>query len=376
MTERQRLVVHIGPTKSGSTYLQRLLWTNVAVLADDGVYLPGRGQRDHFNIGRDLLQVPQTADHPAGEWARALDRAHREIVEAGSPTSLITDELLARATPAQIDRWYDRFAEFDVEIVYGLREFAGLVLSQWQTNVFQGRPQPLPEFLGGLRARPRHRHWRMHDPWKVLPRWSHDYEVPVHLLAVPRRGAAHDELWRRFQTIVGWHAATDTDAGPANVSLGLDEIDLLMRVQSHFDGEGRDVRRIQLLKRIAVDEVLAGVPERRPVLIPPEFQDWCRDQNAARRQLAQQPEIRFHGDLADLDDDESRFGVNSLTDSAERQRDAATEVIASLARALSEEEARTAAMRRAGRGRVAASISTGWVQDSGARVRAALKRLR
>ena len=58
-----RVVLHIGAPKSGTTYLQRLLWQNRAELAAAGVGLPGENQREMFEAA---IEVREVADR----WGR------------------------------------------------------------------------------------------------------------------------------------------------------------------------------------------------------------------------------------------------------------------------------------------------------------------
>lgn len=89
-----RLVVHIGAPKSGSTFVQDILWSNRNLLAAEGIELPGVRQRAHFAAGNDLLGpadsfVQRVRQGPgSGGW----DRLAAEIGEIGASTVIVTDE--------------------------------------------------------------------------------------------------------------------------------------------------------------------------------------------------------------------------------------------------------------------------------------------
>ena len=66
---RPRVLVHIGEPKTGTTFLQQVMWSNRAELAAQGVVLPGHHPQDHFRASQDLRGMEKRADDPAG-WMR------------------------------------------------------------------------------------------------------------------------------------------------------------------------------------------------------------------------------------------------------------------------------------------------------------------
>jgi len=339
MNGRKKIFLHVGPMKTGSTTLQRILWKNRDSLLADGVLIPGRRQVDHFNIGRDVRQLPPVEHHPDGDWTGSLDEAIAEIENSDAGVAILSDEHFAQARQGDIERLYSRLAGFDVEIIYAMREFAGLLSSQWQERVkHQLRVEAFDEWLREVRdQRPRHLFWRQHDTSIVIPRWTLGYQVPIHLLAVPARGAPRDEMWHRLQGIVGWKVETDTAITKTNESLGAAEADLLRRIQQRLDPKPYDIRRKRILLRYAVREVLLRQPDTTPILLPPEYEPWCREMNAERRGLLNHEGVTYHGSTNDLDDVPGRFGEVDVDDLATRQRDAAVEVIAHIASAYAAE---------------------------------------
>ena len=64
MTSNRRPVVflHVGAPKSGTTFVQQVMWSNRDELARQGVLLPGAHAQDHFRANQDLREAPQAAD--------------------------------------------------------------------------------------------------------------------------------------------------------------------------------------------------------------------------------------------------------------------------------------------------------------------------
>ncbi|RBY97782.1 hypothetical protein DQ237_02390 [Blastococcus sp. TF02-8] len=78
----ERVFLHVGTPKSGTTYLQDLLWSNREVLARDGVAYPGWAPDAHFRACLDLLDLRFDDWHgPAtvGTW----DRLVAEVAQTG-----------------------------------------------------------------------------------------------------------------------------------------------------------------------------------------------------------------------------------------------------------------------------------------------------
>jgi len=73
----RRVYLHIGLPKTGTTYLQTLMWNNREVLAGQGVLLPGDSRRQHLwascavredpNLVRRSPEAPAAWDRLTGE---------------------------------------------------------------------------------------------------------------------------------------------------------------------------------------------------------------------------------------------------------------------------------------------------------------------
>jgi hypothetical protein len=219
--------LHIGEPKSGSSYLQALMWANQSFLRRHGILLPGRGPFDHYQAGSDLQGDPvrDGGSRRPEAWQWLVDR----IDASDARAAIISDERLTRTRAAPVRRALDSLANHDVRLILAVREFGGLVASEWQQIVKMGGTQPLDKWLDRLLADGHPLFWRTHDVSDVLARWN----VPrdrVHLLIVPAASADRNELWRRFASIVDAPAELPTHAPRSNASLGLDETELVRRI--------------------------------------------------------------------------------------------------------------------------------------------------
>ena len=91
-------MVHVGPPKTATTYFQRGLFANAALLARHGVYLPKTGRLEfepnaiaHHHLAWDLIDSPRFRPDIGG-W----DALAAELAEVDAETVLISSEVLRR----------------------------------------------------------------------------------------------------------------------------------------------------------------------------------------------------------------------------------------------------------------------------------------
>jgi hypothetical protein len=235
MPGRQPTVyLHIGIAKTGTTYLQELLWQNRRVLERQGVRYPGTLPGDHFRASVDLRQTPFAGEHATfvpGSW----DTVAAAAVSAPD-RAVISHETLTRTRAEQVRRAAESLQAAELHLVVTVRDLARQLPAVWQEQVKNRSAVSYGRFLQAVAERPRsrrHRHfWQAQDVLEVLARWS--LAVPperVHVVTVPQPGAASGMLWERFASVLGLDpAVVDTDVPISNVSLGVAEAELLRRM--------------------------------------------------------------------------------------------------------------------------------------------------
>ena len=65
------MLLHIGLPKTGTTYLQQVVWGNRDRLESDGVFVPGFGHREHLWAALDLLTIAVLVTGLKLWWKRA-----------------------------------------------------------------------------------------------------------------------------------------------------------------------------------------------------------------------------------------------------------------------------------------------------------------
>jgi len=227
----ERVFLHIGLPKTGTTYLQRALWHNKAVLGEAGLLLPGRHRRRHLLASLDLRGSPSLAGR-GGDVSAPWEDLVRESVEWAGDV-LISHEFFGPASPPQVQRAVDSFPDAEMHVVITAREMVGLTISRWQEYVRNGGPRAIDDYPRSVAYRPTDEWgWGSFDLADILDRWGaavpHDR---IHVLPMVPGGSDPTELLRRFLTVLGYaDADVEMPEERVNEGLGVVEAELLRRI--------------------------------------------------------------------------------------------------------------------------------------------------
>lgn len=240
----RRVFFHIGAPKTGTTFLQAVMWANRDTLRRQGVLFPGDWWLDRVwatNIVRETSNIPH--DRARTSWNRIVKQTR-----AYDGTVVISHEFFAAASREQAAKAIAALQPAEVHVVYTARDFVRQVPALWQEQLKFRLTTPLSEYEPEpLSAGPRsHFGWRTLDVVDALDRWGRDLPPEhVHVVTVPPSGAPPGLLWQRFATLCGIDPdSCDTDLGRANQSLGSVEAELLRRVNPRISNEIRGPREV------------------------------------------------------------------------------------------------------------------------------------
>ncbi|HSV41036.1 MAG TPA: hypothetical protein VLI04_19905 [Nocardioidaceae bacterium] len=310
MTAGRRPVVflHIGAMKTGTTYLQQLMLQNQASLLEAGVVFPTGpgGWRLQVEAVRDVMGT--LIGTPTAANRRAWASVHEQIF-AHDGTSVLSMEFMSFCDRERAGKFVRRLEGADVRVILGLRDASRLVPAVWQEGARNYGVRPWPRFVAELTAaepdrstRAWKRFLRVQDAPRMLDAWlAHLPAEKVHVLTVPRPGAAPDLLWRRFADIVGIDAAAVAELPtPANESLGHASAELARRVNLAI---GED--RTPLVHKASVSVMSKGVLAGRQRLEAPVRGDAAVREFGARwnahvRDAVLRSGVSVSGDLDDL----------------------------------------------------------------------------
>ncbi len=254
-----RVFLHIGLPKTGTTYLQQVMWENRARLLQDGVLLPGRERREHLWAALDIQGRKNLARrHPKapGSWRRL----QREL-NAASGTGLVSHEFMCGATRRQAAETVAGLGEAEVHLVVTARSALGMLGAGWQEMVKNGSVRTLGEIPPETpkAGRGSEFSWRTWDLHGVLKRWGSCVPADrVHVLPMPGRDQPADQHWRNFASVLG--LSPDGYVLPdraANQSLGVVQIELLRRINAQLEGITAPVDRGRWIRGYLAESRLA-----------------------------------------------------------------------------------------------------------------------
>jgi len=233
----RRVYLHIGLPKTGTTYLQTLMWNNHDVLAGQGILLPGDSRRQHLWASGVVREDPNLGRR-SPEAPAAWDRLTAEINDWDG-TAVVSHEFFAAASTEQVRRAFSELGGAEIHVVVTARDTLSLVTARWQELVKNGSTMPIDEYPRSDGTDPLNVWgWGTLDLADVLHRWGASLPADrVHVLTLPKPSEPRETLWLRFAALLGIDPTTCvTEGSKQNESLGVVEVELLRRVNGDLDG--------------------------------------------------------------------------------------------------------------------------------------------
>lgn len=233
----RKVFFHVGLPKTGTTYLQTLMWNNREELKRQGVLLPGESSRQHLwasGVVREDPHLDRRSPAAKDAWGLLV----REM-NAWDGTAVVSHEFFASASAEQATRAASGLDAAEVHVVVTARDTLSLVTARWQEYVKNGSTVPIDSYPEREETSPSDDwDWGTLDLADVLARWS--AAVPrerVHVLTLPKPDEPRETLWLRFAALVGIDPTRCGTAGSMqNESLGVVEVELLRRVNARLEG--------------------------------------------------------------------------------------------------------------------------------------------
>ena len=369
----RRCFLHVGSPKTGTSYLQSVLWQSQTALAAKGITLPLR-RPDHFFLTLQLRgRFNPQVDPPRA--AGVLDRLDAALARSEGDV-LITHELLSVVPQRKIDAFLARLADFEVHVVVTARSLDRQLPSEWQQFVKTRHTGSYATFLDWVRSNPDHRFWRGQDFAAIAGRWGGSLPPSrVHVVTVPPSGAGPDELLRRFCSVLDVDAAElDADVERDNASIGYEQAELLRRINETL-GKRLRANRAAYAKTVKfwfAEQVLATQTGQRLVL-PDSHRDWCDEISRDQVDRIAAAGYDVVGDLSDLLPAWSQRPTPELAADDGLLLEAALEAMADM---LVQRNADLALIRKLRQDLRRTRKITRSASTVGARARAALRRLR
>ncbi len=268
--------LHIGAPKTGTSYLQRMIWTNKQSLFDQGFFMPPGNRRRQFDAVSDLRGEWWSSQRElTATWDLLAERVHEN-----EGVAVVSEELLCATPPDKIERIVSSLAPVPVHVIHTARDIGRQVPAEWQQILRARSPRTYESWLEQLRDNPVHSFWQVQDPSTVYQRWEPFLEKGnFHVVTVPRPGSPSRLLWDRFASVIG--ADADRAVAPdahQNQSLGLAESELLRRFNARL-GSRFPMRDpyIRVVRDHLLRQALMGAPDALRIGVPAEFADWINE---------------------------------------------------------------------------------------------------
>src|SRR5262245_40446517 len=114
--------LHVGCPKTGTGFLQGVVWSNREALRQQGLLLPGTSAHDHYQASvyvRGAHARRARADHIEETWRRLADEVHRTDRDV-----LITHEVFAHASAQQAKSTIDALGGAETHVIITARDLA------------------------------------------------------------------------------------------------------------------------------------------------------------------------------------------------------------------------------------------------------------
>ncbi|MFC5175548.1 hypothetical protein [Nocardioides taihuensis] len=301
----RRVLLHVGTPKTGTSYLQDVLFRNQRLLRRHGMLYPAKRHDAHFLAALDLMRLPWGGlEHEAvGAWDRLAGRVNR-----WDGTAVISHEVLANASRAQVDRALSSLdPDTEVHLVLSVRDLARQIPAEWQENVKHRRELSYARFLEQLRDPERKSRiaswfWGVQEIPEILDRWGADLPPErVHLVIVPAPGLPPNLLWERFLDVFDLRGIDlDLEGERTNASLGAAETALVRRINLKVNSvlEPPDYR--PLVRELLAHQTLSLRSDTARLTLPPDLRGWVTELSRSWVEELEPRGYDVHGDLDDL----------------------------------------------------------------------------
>lgn len=300
--------LHIGEPKTGTTYLQDVLWANRARFAEHGLLLPGKRRVDHWAAAEDLRQVEQEANDPFGPLQGAWDRLAAEA-RAVTGTAIISHELLAAADADRAAYAVASLQRAHVHVVLTVRDIATLLPAEWQESIKHRNTRAWRDWLGDVidreapaRDRRQSWFWRVHDTLEILQLWAKSVPADrIHVITMPSSRTVPHLLWQRFARVIGIDpSAADLSSIRRNASLSMSEVEFVRRLNARVS-DVPDWLYMRMIKDGLAHDTFANRDHAGDRLYLPADRDgWARAQAETLRAGLRAAPYDVVGDLDEL----------------------------------------------------------------------------
>ena len=304
------IVLHVGPRKTGSTFLQRALVSASSDLAAAGILYPtmldGLSRHNHVSA---TYAVPGMRDGKSeDQWADVSESVINDLVRqvtAWPGPVILSSEALGGLMASDATSFLTRLPEVPIRVVATIRALPDVVLSSWAQHVRNLHRESLQSYVdrrideradSSAEERwprwnddPHATFWRSYDYPGLLTRWQ-GLGLPVTAVIVPSSHAPMGDLWSRFRTASQLEGVPEVcppmDEVTANTSLRMEELEVIRRAAQRGREQGRTMAQMRSLRghRWMPDPAHRPAGGTKPGLDPDHalvFEQWAQQDTDA-----------------------------------------------------------------------------------------------
>lgn len=204
-------VVHIGPSKTGTTSLQAALWEARTRLEKQGIHFAG-DQRHSVMAARAGARTrdehdDDAEDAPPWMWNALV----RDVRRSKADRVILSSEFLAHAEEAGIRAIADDISPDTIQILVTLRPIAKMLSSLWQQRLQVGGQLSFTRWLEGHLGRegavPDRHLWHRHRHDRLIRRWAGVVGTD-RVTVVVVDSSDHQRILRDVEGLLGAKAGT------------------------------------------------------------------------------------------------------------------------------------------------------------------------
>lgn len=314
----RRLHLHIGPRKSGTTYLQNAMLEGDPLLRAAGLTYPQKGVTGSLGLNHEAALLDASTTTP-GSRAAALRVALRRT----KTDAVLSGEAVATLTPSAAARLVSYLEVDAVHVIITARAISRVLPSTWQQGVRNGRLATFTTFLDSTvrhdeertaqpdtwQEDPTQDFWRSQAIAELAERWRRICD-DLTVVTVPVHDSSPATLWQRFLVALGLDSGTRPDLeavapAPRHEGISASEAQVLREIMVQLDNRGMALEERAWWARRLVSGVFQERPSRGPSLtLPPEYcakaAQWAERDVDGLKALVTTGRIRLIGDVSDL----------------------------------------------------------------------------
>ncbi len=278
----RKVYLHVGTPKTGTSYLQHVLFHNRRLLHRHGITYPAQRFDAHFLAALDLMRMPWGGleAQAIGSWdklAASVRRSHGHAI--------ISHEILATASRLQIGRALESLGhgqDSEIHLVLSVRDLVRQIPAEWQENVKHRASLSYGAFIQRIQDPRREGRiptwfWGVQEIPDILDRWGHDLPPEhVHVVTVPPAGGSPELLWKRFVEAFGLDGIDlQLDGERMNPSLGSAETTLIRRINRAANEELEPAFYRPLVRELLAHQTLSRRTRTPRLALPPDAYPWA-----------------------------------------------------------------------------------------------------